>query len=107
MSLNYIKPDEEFFGCMKLTSGEELLGRIVVVEEHKGFYCAFIQDPAKVHSQDKIIDDKRAVASGEVLHSAASVSMQATSCSSGGTRSLPSHASHASAARKILRVAHA
>ena len=50
MSLNYIKPDEEFFGCMKLTSGEELLGRIVVVEEHKGFYCAFIQDPAKVHS---------------------------------------------------------
>ena len=33
MSLNYIKPDEEFFGCMKLTSGEELLGRIVVVEE--------------------------------------------------------------------------
>ena len=48
MSLNYIKPDEEFFGCMKLTSGEELLGRIVVVEEHKGFYCAFIQDPAQV-----------------------------------------------------------
>tara|TARA_B100000927_G_scaffold202330_2_gene163942 strand:+ start:7541 stop:7978 length:438 start_codon:yes stop_codon:yes gene_type:complete len=64
MSLNYIKPDEEFFGCMKLTSGEELLGRIVVVEEHKGFYCAFIQDPAKVHSSEKVIDEKRAVAVG-------------------------------------------
>ena len=64
MSLNYIKTAEEFFGCMKLKYGDELLWRIVVVEEHKGFYCAFIQDPAKVHSQDKIIDDKRAVAVG-------------------------------------------
>nr|BAR35420.1 hypothetical protein [uncultured Mediterranean phage uvMED] len=64
MSLNYIKPDEEFYGCIKLTSGEELLGRVVVVEEHKGFYCAFIQDPGKVHSTEKMIEDKRAVAVG-------------------------------------------
>tara|TARA_B100001093_G_scaffold155722_1_gene148310 strand:- start:1798 stop:2250 length:453 start_codon:yes stop_codon:yes gene_type:complete len=50
-SLNYIKTDEEFFGILKLISGEEIIGRIIVTDEN-GTTLAFIQDPALVHSYD-------------------------------------------------------
>ena len=33
-SLNYIKTDEEFFGILKLVSGEEIIGRIIVTDEN-------------------------------------------------------------------------
>ena len=46
MSLNYVRPDEEFFGVLKLTNGEEVLARTIVVEESEGTHVAFVQDPA-------------------------------------------------------------
>ena len=60
-SLNYIKTDEEFFGILKLVSGEEIIGRIIVTDEN-GTTLAFIQDPALVHSYDTAAQAKPAVA---------------------------------------------
>ena len=62
-SLNYIKTDEEFFGILKLVSGEEIIGRIIVTDEN-GTTLAFIQDPALVHSYDTAAQGKPAVAVG-------------------------------------------
>ena len=64
MSLNYVRPDEEFFGVLKLTNGEEVLARTIVVEESEGTHVAFVQDPAKVHATETMKDEKRAVAVG-------------------------------------------
>ncbi len=64
MSLNYVRPDEEFFGVLKLTNGEEVLARTIVVEESEGTHVAFVQDPAKVHATETMNDEKRAVAVG-------------------------------------------
>ena len=64
MSLNYVRTDEEFFGVIKLTNGEEILARCIVVEEQSGSFVVFVQDPAKVHATEMIKDDKRAVAVG-------------------------------------------
>ena len=64
MSLNYVRPDEEFFGVLKLTHGEEVLARTIVVEESEGTHVAFVQDPAKVHATETMKDEKRAVAVG-------------------------------------------
>ena len=62
-SLSYIRPDEEFFGAIKLMNGEEIIGKIVVSDEEGG-HMAFIQDPAKVHANDSMSDGRRAVAVG-------------------------------------------
>lgn len=62
-TLSYIRPDEEFFGVIKLLNGEEIIGRIVVTEEEGG-HLAFIQDPAKVHANETVADGRRAVAVG-------------------------------------------
>ena len=62
-SLNYIKTDEEFFGILKLVSGEEIIGRIIVTDEN-GTTLAFIQDPALVHSYDTAAQGQPAVAVG-------------------------------------------
>ena len=63
LTLSYLRPDEEFFGAIKLTSGEEIIGRVIVCEEN-GAHLAFIQDPAKVHVNDQMIEGKRALAVG-------------------------------------------
>ena len=63
LTLNYLRPDEEFFGAIKLSSGEEIIGRVIVCEEN-GAHLAFIQDPAKVHANDTMSDGRRAVAVG-------------------------------------------
>ena len=60
-TLSYIRPDEEFFGAIKLINGEEIIGRVIVVEEN-GAHLAFIQDPAKVHANETVSDGRRAVA---------------------------------------------
>ena len=62
-SLSYIRPDEEFFGAIKLMNGEEIIGKIVVSDEEGG-HMAFIQDPAKVHVNEQMIEGKRALAVG-------------------------------------------
>ena len=62
-SLSYIRPDEEFFGAIKLMNGEEIIGKIVV-SDGEGGHMAFIQDPAKVHANDTMSEGKRAVAVG-------------------------------------------
>lgn len=62
-SLSYIRPDEEFFGVIKLLNGEEIIGRVVVTEEEGG-HLAFIQDPAKVHANETVSEGRRAVAVG-------------------------------------------
>tara|TARA_B100001250_G_scaffold334599_1_gene300568 strand:+ start:201 stop:644 length:444 start_codon:yes stop_codon:yes gene_type:complete len=62
-TLSYIRPDEEFFGVIKLLNGEEIIGRIVVTEEDGG-HLAFIQDPAKVHANETVSEGRRAVAVG-------------------------------------------
>lgn len=63
LTLSYLRPDEEFFGAIKLCSGEEIIGRVIVCEEN-GAHLAFIQDPAKVHVNDQMIEGKRALAVG-------------------------------------------
>lgn len=64
MSLNYVRPDEEFFGVLKLTNGEEVLARCIVVEESEGHFVVFAQNPAKVHATEVVKETKRAVAVG-------------------------------------------
>jgi hypothetical protein len=64
MSLSYVRPDDEFFGCIKLTNGEEILARCIVAEESPDNRIVFVQDPAKVHATETIRDDKRAIAVG-------------------------------------------
>ena len=63
LTLNYLRPDEEIFGAIKLSSGEEIIGRVIVCEEN-GAHLAFIQDPAKVHVNEQMIEGKRALAVG-------------------------------------------
>jgi len=63
LTLSYLRPDEEFFGAIKLCSGEEIIGRVIVCEEN-GSHLAFIQDPAKVHVNEHMIEGKRALAVG-------------------------------------------
>ena len=70
-SLSYIRPDEEFFGAIKLMNGEEIIGKIVVSDEEGG-HMAFIQDPAKVHANDTMSEGKRAVAVGCLLYTSPS-----------------------------------
>jgi len=64
MSLSYVRPDDEFFGCIKLTNGEEILARCIVAEESEDVRIVFVQDPAKVHATETLQEGKRAVAVG-------------------------------------------
>jgi hypothetical protein len=46
--INYIRHDEQFFGAVKLTSGEEVLGEILVSQDPDTERdMIFIQNPAK------------------------------------------------------------
>jgi len=45
MTINYIRHDHEFYGVVKLVSGEEVMGNIIATEE-EGITILFITDPA-------------------------------------------------------------
>lgn len=45
MTINYIRHDQEFYGVVKLVSGEEVMGSILATEE-EGNTIIFISDPA-------------------------------------------------------------
>jgi len=46
--INYIRHDEQFYGTIKLTTGEEILGEILVSEDPDTKHdLIFIQNPAK------------------------------------------------------------
>ena len=57
MTVNYIRHEQEFFGVMKLKSGETILGTMIATEEDSspGKTVFYIQDPATphTHSVDK------------------------------------------------------
>ena len=46
--INYIQHDQEFYGVVKLTSGEELLGPMIATDDH-GDTLIFVSNPAKPH----------------------------------------------------------
>lgn len=68
MAISYIRHDEEFFGIVKLTNGEELLAKMLVFEdmqETEGTITSttdllFVSEPAKVHATDMVKDGQRA-----------------------------------------------
>lgn len=45
MTINYIRHDHEFYGVVKLVSGEEVMGSIIATEED-GATMLFVSDPA-------------------------------------------------------------
>jgi len=45
MTINYIRHDQEFYGVVKLVSGEEVMGSIIATEE-EGDTILFVSDPA-------------------------------------------------------------
>ena len=52
MTVNYIRHEQEFFGVMKLKSGETVLGSMIATEEDSapGKTVFYIQDPATPHT---------------------------------------------------------
>ena len=67
MAISYIRHDEEFFGIVKLTNGEELLAKMLVFEDSieqegtiTGTDLLFVSAPAKVHATDMVKDGQRA-----------------------------------------------
>jgi len=52
MTVNYIIHDQEFFGVIKLKTGETILGSMIATEEdtNPGKTIFYIQDPASPHN---------------------------------------------------------
>ncbi len=52
MTVNYIRHEQEFYGVMKLKSGETVLGTMIATEEDSspGKTVFYIQDPATPHT---------------------------------------------------------
>ena len=52
MTVNYIRHEQEFYGVMKLRSGETVLGVMIATEEDStpGKTVFYIQDPATPHT---------------------------------------------------------
>lgn len=47
--ISYIRHDDQFYGTMKLTTGEEILGEILVTEDPETKTdLIFVQHPAKL-----------------------------------------------------------
>tara|TARA_B100000287_G_scaffold53186_1_gene46865 strand:+ start:5146 stop:5583 length:438 start_codon:yes stop_codon:yes gene_type:complete len=57
MSINYIKHEQEFFGVIKLNSGETIIGSMIATEEEHapGQTTIFVSDPAtpNTHTVEK------------------------------------------------------
>ena len=58
--INYARHDEEFHGIFKLLNGEEILAKAVITED-EGESLVFIQDPVRVESVTKQVDEDKMV----------------------------------------------
>ena len=58
--INYARHDEEFHGIFKLSNGEEILAKAVITED-EGESLVFIQDPVRVESVTKQVDEDKMV----------------------------------------------
>ena len=56
--ITYAKHEEEFYGVVKLSSGEELLAKIILTEE-EGETLAFMQDPVGIQVINKAVDENK------------------------------------------------
>ena len=56
--INYAKHDEEFYGIFKLISGEEVLGKAVLTEDHDET-LAFLQNPVALQIIHRDLDDEK------------------------------------------------
>ena len=52
MAINYAKHDEEFYGIIKLSNGEEILGKSVLTND-QGESLIFVQDPVCIQVVNK------------------------------------------------------
>lgn len=58
--ISYIRHDEQFYGTMKLTTGDEILGEILVTEDPETKTdLIFVQNPAKTKVVEMDTDDER------------------------------------------------
>ena len=66
MTVNYIRHEQEFFGVMKLKSGETVLGVMIATEEDSspGKTVFYIQDPATPHTHSVDKDGQTGMAVG-------------------------------------------
>ena len=66
MTINYIVHDQEFFGVMKLKSGETLLGSMIATEEDScpGKTTFYVQDPAQPQNHEVNKDGQLGIAVG-------------------------------------------
>ena len=68
MTINYIKHEQEFFGVIKLRSGETVLGAMIATDDdtNPGVTLFFVSDPAapQTHQVDK--DGQQGIAVGFV-----------------------------------------
>jgi|TARA_B100001113_G_scaffold223835_1_gene183765 hypothetical protein len=66
MTINYIVHDQEFYGVMKLKSGETLLGSMIATEEDTcpGKTTFYVQDPAQPSNHQVEKDGQMGIAVG-------------------------------------------
>ena len=56
--ISYAKHEEEFHGVIKLVSGEEILGKAVLTDDHGESLC-FIQNPVAVQMIERDLEGNR------------------------------------------------
>ena len=56
--INYARHDEEFYGIFKLISGEEVLGKAVLTEDHDET-LVFLQNPVALQIIHRDLDDEK------------------------------------------------
>ena len=66
MTINYIRHEQEFFGVIKITSGENILGTMIATEEDSapGKTVFYVQDPACPHNHQVEKDGQMGMAVG-------------------------------------------
>tara|TARA_B100000902_G_C26410136_1_gene481916 strand:+ start:17 stop:466 length:450 start_codon:yes stop_codon:yes gene_type:complete len=66
MTINYIRHEQEFFGVIKMKSGETILGTMIATEEDAspGTTVFYIQDPATPHNNQIEKDGQTGIAVG-------------------------------------------
>ena len=66
MTINYIKHEQEFFGVMKLRSGETVLGTMIASEDDRvpGITQFFVSDPATPQSHPVVREGEKGLAIG-------------------------------------------
>ena len=66
MTINYIRHEQEFFGVIKLTSGETIIGTMIATEEDSapGKTVFYVQDPASPHNHSVEKDGQMGMAVG-------------------------------------------